>query len=106
MQALEPGHEEREYVDADLAWFTSAIAKSRQILLGILPELEKSDSATVTRFTYGQGTTGMIREAHSQSSHEFDQQTCLRPCVAPSPIGLEVLPRDNTSRTMAGEFRA
>jgi hypothetical protein len=40
------------------------MAKSPQIVTGILPELEKSDSATVTRFTYGQGTTGVIREAY------------------------------------------
>lgn len=65
VQALEPGHEEREYVDSDSAWFTSAMTKSREILAGILPELEKSDSATVTRFTYGQGTTGMTREAYA-----------------------------------------
>jgi hypothetical protein len=65
VQALEPGHEEREYVDADLAWFTGAMAKSREILVGIQSELEKSDSNTVTRFTYGQGTTGMTREAYA-----------------------------------------
>jgi len=47
------------------AWFNAAMAKSREILAGILPELEKSDSAAVTRFTYGQGTTGMIREAYA-----------------------------------------
>jgi hypothetical protein len=40
------------------------MTKSREILVGILPEMEKSDSATVTRFTYGQGTTGMTREAY------------------------------------------
>jgi Predicted Zn-dependent protease (DUF2268) len=65
VQALEPGHEEREYLDADAAWFTNAMTKSREILVGILPELEKSDSGTVTRFIYGQGTTGMIREAYA-----------------------------------------
>jgi hypothetical protein len=64
VQALVPGHEEREYIDADSAWYTSAMAKSPQIVTGILPELEKSDSATVTRFTFGQGTTGVIREAY------------------------------------------
>ncbi len=45
VQALVPGHQEREYIDADSAWNTSAMAKSRQIVAGILPELEKSDSA-------------------------------------------------------------
>jgi uncharacterized protein YjaZ len=65
VQVLEPNHEERDYLDADAAWFTSAMTKSPEILAGILPELEKSDSATVTRFTYGQGTTGMIREAYA-----------------------------------------
>jgi hypothetical protein len=64
VQALEAGHEEREYMDADPTWYTSAMARSPEILTGILPELEKSDSATVTRFTYGQGTTGEIREAY------------------------------------------
>jgi len=64
VQALEPGHEVREYLDADSTWYTGVMAKSRGILTGILPELEKSDSATVTRFTYGQGTTGEIREAY------------------------------------------
>jgi len=64
VQALEPGHEEREYLDSDPVWYASAMAKSRKILAGILPELEKSDSATVTRFTYGQRTTGTIREAY------------------------------------------
>lgn len=65
VQALQPGHEEREYLDADPSWFTSAMTKSREILVGILPELEKSDSATVTRFIYGQGTTGMSREVYA-----------------------------------------
>jgi hypothetical protein len=76
----------------------------RGVPSGILPELEKSDSAAVTRFTYGPGTTGVTREAyvagwivigdllqqgrHSRSSHEFDQRTCLRPCVVRQPIGL------------------
>jgi hypothetical protein len=64
VQALEPGHEEREYLDADSTWYMGVMAKSRGILTGILPELEKSDSATVARFTYGQGTTGEIREAY------------------------------------------
>jgi hypothetical protein len=64
VRALEPGHEEREYVDGDPAWFTGAMAKSQAILVGILPELEKSDSTTVTRFTYGRGTTGTTREAY------------------------------------------
>jgi hypothetical protein len=65
VQALEPGHEEREYLSSDSAWYLSAMAKSREIVTGILPELEKSDSATVTRFLYGQGTTGTIREAYA-----------------------------------------
>jgi len=65
VQVLVPGHQEREYVDSDSTWFSAAMAKSREILLSILPELEKSDSATVTRFTYGQGTTGMTREAYA-----------------------------------------
>lgn len=65
VQALEPGHEEPEYLDADSTWFTGVMAKSRGIMTGILPELEKSDSATVTRFSYGQGTTGEIREAYA-----------------------------------------
>jgi Predicted Zn-dependent protease (DUF2268) len=64
VEALVPGHEAHEYVDSDPAWFSAAMAKSREILAGILPELEKSDSNTVTRFTYGQGTTGTIREAY------------------------------------------
>jgi hypothetical protein len=64
VEALVPGHDAHEYVDSDAVWFGAAMAKSREILTGILPELEKSDSDTVTRFTYGQGTTGMIREAY------------------------------------------
>ena len=64
VEALVPGHDAHEYVDSDSAWFSAAMAKSRDILAGILPELEKSDSDTVTRFTYGPGSTGMIREAY------------------------------------------
>lgn len=61
VQALEPGHEERDYMDGDPAWFTGAMTKSREIPVGILPELEKSYSTTVTRFTYGASAFAGIR---------------------------------------------
>ena len=41
------------------------MSRSDAILQGLLPELEKSDSQSVFRFTMGRGTTGLEREAYA-----------------------------------------
>ncbi|MCK6427931.1 MAG: hypothetical protein L6Q72_02420 [Burkholderiaceae bacterium] len=63
-RALVPGRHERSYVEHTPGWYEAAMAKAPQILAGILRELQRSDSETVSRFTVGSGTTGIEREAY------------------------------------------
>jgi len=63
-QLVSPGRDIRAYVEHKEGWYDSAIAKSDAILRGLLPELEKSDSPTVFRYTMGTGNTNTEREAY------------------------------------------
>jgi hypothetical protein len=63
-QALAPGHDVRDYVEHEPGWYDAVMAKSDAILRGLLPVLDKSDSATVFRYTMGTGSTGTEREAY------------------------------------------
>jgi uncharacterized protein YjaZ len=64
VQAVAPGRNVREYVEHEAGWYDAAMAKSDAILRGLLPDLGKSDSPTVFRYTMGTGTTGTQREAY------------------------------------------
>lgn len=63
-QQLVPGRPTWQYVTHDPRWFPLCRARQRAILRGIRPYLTASDSATVERFTFGRGTTGIQREAY------------------------------------------
>lgn len=63
-RTLVGGREDRHYVEHEAGWYETANSRSRAILQGIVPELEKSDSQSVFRFTMGTGTTGLEREAY------------------------------------------
>ena len=45
-------------------WLPEADKRQKAILTGIQQHLDKSDSETVSRFTFGDGTTGLKREAY------------------------------------------
>jgi hypothetical protein len=59
-----PGQPIQTYVGGGAGWWEKAQANKATILSGALPFLETKDSATVFRFTLGQGTTGLQREAY------------------------------------------
>jgi hypothetical protein len=67
--ALVPGLPAVGYV-ADLAengrsdWFEQCVARETALLTGLRPNLADSRSETVARFTFGDGTTGLEREAY------------------------------------------
>jgi hypothetical protein len=59
-----PGRPYRSYIEFTPGWFDKCRANQRAILEGLLPNLGKKDGETVFRFTMGQGTTGIEREAY------------------------------------------
>ena len=63
-QTVTPGRDVRAYIEHKPGWYDAAMAKSDAILRGLLPELDKSDSPTVFRYTMGTGNTGTEREAY------------------------------------------
>jgi hypothetical protein len=63
-QTVAPGRDVRAYIEHKEGWYDAAMAKSDAILRGLLPELDKSDSPTVFRYTLGTGNTGTEREAY------------------------------------------
>ncbi len=64
-KAAAPGHDDRDYTEHTPGWYDAVMSRSDAILQGLLPELEKSDSQSVFRFTMGRGTTGLEREAYA-----------------------------------------
>jgi len=64
VEAVEPHRPNQVYTDSSQEWLSDCGVHQREILAGILPFLAKSDSATVSRFTFGSGTTGRNREAY------------------------------------------
>jgi hypothetical protein len=63
-QTVSPGRDVRAYIEHKEGWYDTAMARSDAILRGLLPELEKSDSPTVFRYTMGTGSTSTEREAY------------------------------------------
>lgn len=58
------GDDIRPFIDLSAGWYDKALARKRAILAGILPYLDNKDGEAVFRFTIGQGTTGLEREAY------------------------------------------
>jgi hypothetical protein len=65
-QALLPGRKPEEFIEdeANPGWLSRADAKRSAVLEGIRPSLLDSQSATVFKYTMGNGATGMNREAY------------------------------------------
>jgi hypothetical protein len=63
-KAVAPGRDDRAYIEHSPGWYDAGMAGAGAILEGLLPELDKSDSDTVFRFTMGSGATGLEREAY------------------------------------------
>ena len=63
VQRLKPGLPDQAYV-GDQNWFEAGIAGRRAIFAGLLPNLERSDGATLFKYTMGNGATGREREAY------------------------------------------
>lgn len=59
-----PGRSVESYVSHAPDWYEQASARRAAILGGIRPVLEASDGDTVFRFTIGDGSTGLRREAY------------------------------------------
>ena len=63
-QALFPDHPETDCIEMHPGWLKEASAHRVAILKGIGPFLESATSKDVMRFTMGEGTTGLEREAY------------------------------------------
>lgn len=63
-RAVVPGKDVTAYVEHVPGWWDKARAGKREILRNLLPVLARSDGETVFRFTMGQGSTGLEREAY------------------------------------------
>ena len=63
-QRVHPGRPDAAYLEHRPGWLATSVARDRAILSGIRPFLTRSDDATVARFTFGTGTTGLDREAY------------------------------------------
>jgi uncharacterized protein YjaZ len=63
-QELNPDLSDASYVDFTPGWLVKADKKREEIIKGIKPFLFSSDSADVMKFTMGNGTTGIEREAY------------------------------------------
>ena len=63
-QALFPDHPDTDCIEARPGWLKEATARRLEILKGIRGRLDSDASEDVMRFTMGQGTTGLEREAY------------------------------------------
>jgi hypothetical protein len=63
-EQLIPGHPPTYYLHGSEEWLASARAKRDTILRGVRKHLRQSDEATIQRFTFGAGTSGISREAY------------------------------------------
>ncbi|TMW72854.1 DUF2268 domain-containing putative Zn-dependent protease [Alteribacter natronophilus] len=63
-RVLVPGQNEEDYVELEPGWLNSCRENRSAILNGIVPCLHDASGETVTRFTFGKGTTGHAREAY------------------------------------------
>lgn len=64
VEALLPGRTPAEYIEHRPGWYAEAMPRTGAILRGVAPALEAKDGETVFRFTMGNGTTGLDREAY------------------------------------------
>jgi uncharacterized protein YjaZ len=64
VEALAPARPEYTYVAHDQAWLDTARSRRNAILEGIRDRLTDKGDSVVQRFTFGQGTTGLPREAY------------------------------------------
>ncbi len=63
-RAVVPGRPFRSYIEFTPGWYDRAHAHQRQILEGLLPVLDVKDGEQVFKYTMGQGSTGIEREAY------------------------------------------
>jgi hypothetical protein len=63
-ERLIPGHPATYYLHGSDEWLASAQARRASILQGVRKHLRQTDEATVQRFTFGAGTSGVSREAY------------------------------------------
>ncbi len=63
VQKIYPGQDESAYV-ADPKWLANCYAKKDAVLAAIAPDLDKSGREIAMKYTFGQGNTGMQREAY------------------------------------------
>jgi hypothetical protein len=63
-QRVHPGLPDAAYTEYHAGWLREADARRRAILTGIRGSLSARDGATVARFIYGTGSTGVEREAY------------------------------------------
>ena len=65
-QAVAPGLPDSAYTElvTEPGWLAKCAARKAAILRGIAPHLEESGPDVATRFTFGQGTTGLDRELY------------------------------------------
>jgi hypothetical protein len=61
---LVPGEPDEAYIEFTTDWLESCERKKEEIFNGIFPYLSDSSSEIVYRFTMGNGTTGLEREAY------------------------------------------
>jgi hypothetical protein len=64
VQRLVPGRPEYTYVAHAQAWLDTARTRRNAILNGIRDNAADAGAASVQRFTFGEGTTGLSREAY------------------------------------------
>jgi hypothetical protein len=64
VQALEPGRPEYTYVAHAQEWLDTARSRRNAILEGIRDHEADTGNSAVQRFTFGEGTTGLPREAY------------------------------------------
>ena len=70
-QTVTPGRDVRAYIEHKPGWYDAAMAKLDAILRGLLPELDKSDSPTVFRYTMGTGNTSTERKLTSRGGSSW-----------------------------------
>jgi hypothetical protein len=63
-QRVHPGLPDAAYTEYHPGWLRDADARRAAILTGIRGSLDARDGATVTKFTFGSGATGLEREAY------------------------------------------
>lgn len=65
-QKVYPDLPETAYTEmaTDKGWLANCYAKKNAVLAGILPDLDKSGRDVALKYTFGQGNTGMRREAY------------------------------------------